>query len=251
MIAICAALYAVIGRLTDLGLTFLGVAFWPAAVIPAVFAVLFGPWTGGIGAGVGIFMRDMLFHGNPLLSLSAGVTANFAGFFIIGYISHANLNWKRINKGAIIIGTVVIAAGLLLPMVLLPTESIAYFFPFEFSSVEITIIFVLAVVASLLIMTAVARYWPEWRNYTAGSVIGLGVGSTIIAVVVWAYSQVFFSPEGYFTSPIAPAFIPIIFVWTFATEIPFILLLGTPIIKACYKAYPSLKTSQKIESRKE
>lgn len=249
MIAICAAVYAVVGRLTDLGLTFLGVAFWPAAVIPAIFAVLFGPWTGGIGAGIGIFIRDMLFHGDPLLSLSAGVTANFAGFFIIGYISHTNLDWKKISTSAII-GSIVIAAGLLLPTILLPAESVAYFSS-NFSSLEITLLFSLTVIASLLIMMVVARFWPEWRSYTVGSVTGLGVGSAIIAVVVWAYSQVFFSPTGYFRAPISSLLIPIIFVWTFATEIPFILLIGPPIIKACYKAYPSLRISQKAEPRKE
>jgi uncharacterized membrane protein len=249
MIAVCAALYAVIGRLTDLGLTFLGVAFWPAAVIPAIFAVLFGPWTAGTGAGIGIFIRDMLFHGDPLLSLSAGVTANFVGFFVIGYISRTNLDWKKISISAII-GGIIIAIGLLLPTILLPSESVAYF-NLKFSSLEITLLFVLTVVGSLLITMAVARFWPEWRNYGVGSVIGLGLGSTIIAIVVWAYSQVFFSPTAYFKAPISSLFIPIIFIWTFATEIPFILLLGPPIIKACYKAYPSLRTPQKTESRKE
>jgi uncharacterized membrane protein len=240
MIGVCAALYAVVGRLTDLGITVGGVAFWPAAVIPAVFAVLFGPWAGGIGAAIGIFIRDMLFHGDPLLSLSAGVTANFAGFFIIGYISRTNLNWKKIGTSATI-GSITIVAGLLLPTILLPTESAAYF-SFALSSSEIVTLFILAVIASILIMVAVAKFWPEWRNYGVGSIMGLGVGSAIIALVVWAYSQIFFSPQGYFKSPIPSTFIPIIFVWTFATEIPFILLLGPPLIKACYKAYPSLKT---------
>jgi hypothetical protein len=249
MIGVCAALYAVVGRLTDLGLTFVGVAFWPAAVIPAIFAVLFGPWTGGIGAAIGIFTRDMLFHGDPLLSLSAGVTANFVGFFVIGFISRTNLDWKKISTSAII-GGIIIAFGLLLPTILLPSESVAYFNN-QFSSLEITLLFVLTVVASSLIIIAVARFWPEWRNYGVGSVIGLGLGSTIIAFVVWAYSQVFFSPTGYFKAPISSVFIPIIFVWTFATEIPFILLLGPPIIKACYKAYPSLRASQKTKSGKE
>jgi uncharacterized membrane protein len=247
MIGICAALYAVVGRLTDLGITVGGVAFWPAAVIPAVFAVLFGPWTGGIGAAIGIFIRDMLFHGDPLLSLSAGVTANFAGFFIIGYISRTNLNWKRISTSAFI-GGVTIITGLLLPTILLPKESAAYF-SFTLSSSEIVILFILTAIASTLIMVAVSKFWPEWRNYGVGSIMGLGVGSVIIAIVVWAYSQVFFSPQGYFKSPLPSSFIPIIFVWTFATEIPFILLLGPPIIKACYKAYPSLKISQKKETK--
>jgi uncharacterized membrane protein len=247
MVGICAALYAVVGRLTDLGVTLGGVAFWPAAVIPAIFAVLFGPWTGGIGAAIGIFIRDMLFHGNPLLSLSAGVTANFAGFFIIGYISRTNLDWKKISTSAII-GSIIIAIGLLLPTTLLPTQSEAYT---QLSSFDSIILFIATVIASILIMLIVARFWPEWRNYGVGSVIGLGVGSAIIAIVVWAYSQVFYSPTGYFTAPISSLFIPIIFIWTFATEIPFILLLGPPIIKACYKAYPSLRIQQKPETRKE
>jgi len=249
IVGICAALYAVVGRLTDLGVTVGGVAFWPAAVIPAIFAVLFGPWTGGIGAAIGIFIRDMLFHGDPLLSLSAGVTANFVGFFLLGYISRTNLNWKKISISAII-GSIIIAIGLLLPTILLPAESVAYF-NFKLSSLEIILLFVLTVVASSLVMIIVARFWPEWRNYGVGSIIGLGVGSTIIAIVVWAYSQVFFSPTGYFKAPISSLYIPIIFVWTFATEIPFILLLGPPIIKACYKAYPSLRISQKTKPRKE
>ncbi|MEM3694915.1 MAG: ECF transporter S component [Candidatus Bathyarchaeia archaeon] len=245
MMGVCAALYAVIGRLTDLGITVGGVAFWPAAVIPAVFAVLFGPLTGAVGAAIGIFIRDMLFHGDALLSLSAGVTANFAGFYILGYLFRSTLDWKKTSSSAVM-GSLIIAAGLLLPTVLLPTESAAYF-SFTLSTSEIILLFVLTVIASLAIMIIIAKLWPEWKNYGVGSVTGLGVGSAIIALVVWAYSQIFFSPQGYFKNPIPSSFIPIIFVWTFATEIPFILLLGPPIIKACYKAYPSLKTAQKTE----
>ncbi len=249
MVGICAALYAVVGRLTDFGVTVGGVAFWPAAVIPAIFAVLFGPWTGGIGAAIGIFIRDMLFHGDPLLSLSAGVTANFVGFFVIGYVSRINLDWKKIGIG-VIVGSIIVIFGLLLPTILLPTESAAYF-SFKLSSLEITLLFTLTVVVSSLVIIAVAKFWPEWKNYGVGSVVGLGLGSAIIAVIVWAYSQVFFSPTGYFKAAIPSSFIPIIFVWTFATEIPFILLLGPPIIKTCTKAYPSLRISQETESRKE
>jgi len=239
MIAVCAALYAVVGRLTDLGVTVGGVAFWPAAIIPAVFAVLFGPLTGGIGAAIGIFIRDMLFHGDPWLSLSAGVTSNFIGFFLLGQISRTNLGWKKLAASAAI-GGVIVVAGLLLPTVLSPTES-TVFTGLSFS--DTFILFTLTVVVSVAIMIAVAKLWSEWRNYFVGSVIGLGVGAAIIALVVWAYSQVFYSPTGYFRAPISSTFIMIIFVWTFATEIPFILLLGPPIIKVCYRAYPSLKVS--------
>jgi uncharacterized membrane protein len=245
MIGVCAALYAVIGRLTDFGVTVGGVAFWPAAVIPAVFAVLFGPWTGGLGAAIGIFIRDMLFHGDPLLSLSAGVTSNFLAFFLTGYISRRDLDWKKVGISAII-GSIVIVVGLLLPTVWLPAESGAFT---GLSSLDSALLFFVTVVVAMLAMMAVARHWPEWRNFGVGSVVGLGIGSTIVAGAVWAYSQVFFSRTGYFKNPLPSAYAPIIFVWTFATEIPFILLLGPPIIKACRKAYPSLETSQKTQAR--
>jgi chromate transport protein ChrA len=145
-------------------------------------------------------------------------------------------------------GSITIAFGILLPTILLPTESEAYFL-FQLSTLQIVSVFVVTVVASLIVMLAVARLWPEWRNYGVGSVIGLGIGSTIIALVVWGYSQLFFSSTGYFKAAIPSAFIPIIFVWTFATEIPFVLLLGPLMIKTIQKAYPSLTIPQKTETR--
>ncbi|MEM0058153.1 MAG: ECF transporter S component [Candidatus Bathyarchaeia archaeon] len=243
MAGVCAALYALIGRLTDLGITFGGVAFWPAAVIPAVFAVLFGPWVGGTGAAIGIFIRDMLFHGDALLSLSAGVTANFAGGFLIGYFARKSPDWRKIGT-SMFIGSLTVVAGLLLPTVLLPAQSEIFT---GWPAYVSLIVFTVAVVASIIIMTVVAKRWPEWRSYTIGSIIGLGVASLIIALVVWGYSQVFWSPEGYFKAPIPPEFMPLIFVWTFATEIPFVLLLGPPIIKACRNAFPSLTSPRKSE----
>ena len=48
MIGVSAALYAIVGVLTNMGLVapVVGVVkFWPAVIIPGVFAVLFGPWS--------------------------------------------------------------------------------------------------------------------------------------------------------------------------------------------------------------
>jgi uncharacterized membrane protein len=245
MIGICAALYAVIGLLTSFGLSLGGVAFWPAVVIPSIFAVLFGPWVGGIGAAIGIFIRDMMYHGDPLLSLSAGVTSNFAMCFLLGYISRTNLNRKKLSL-SVIIGGIIIVAGLLLPTVLLPTESLLFT---GLTSSETIALFTVLVVASILAVTIMFAFKKEWKNFSVGALIGQGVGATIVAIVVWTYSNLFFSPNGYFKSPIPSSFVPLIFVWTFATEIPFVLLLGPPIIKACYKAFPSLRIPQKTEKR--
>jgi hypothetical protein len=229
--------------LTDLGITFIGVAFWPAVVIPAIFAVLYGPWVGGLGAAIGIFVRDMLFHGDPLLSLTAGVTSNFVMFFIIGYVAQKNLDWKKLTLGTAL-AVLIVAAGLLLPTLLLPAEFASFT---GLATWEIVAIFVLTVVLSLSAILIVSRRWSEWRSYGVGSVIGQGVGATIVAIGVYAYSQFFYSPTGYFKQPIQISLVPIIFVWTFVTEIPFVLLVGPPVIKACYRAFPSLKPKNKTE----
>ena len=244
VVGICAALYAVVGRLTDFGVTFIGVAFWPAAVIPAIFAVLYGPLVGGLGAAIGIFARDMLFHGDPLLSLTAGVSSNFVMFFIIGYFSRRNLDRGKFLASAALAG-IVVAAGLLLPTLILPTEFAAFT---GLSTMSIISISVLAFVFSLAVIAVISWRWSEWRSYSVGSVIGQGAGAIIVAIGVWAYSQLFFSASGYLKQPLNASLMPIIFVWTFATEIPFVLLVGPAVLKVCYKAFPLLRT-QKVEER--
>jgi uncharacterized membrane protein len=240
---ICAALYAVIGLLTSFGLNVGGVAFYPAVVIPAIFAVLFGPWVGGIGAGIGIFIRDVIYHGDPLLSLVAGVTSNFAMFFLLGYFSHRTINLQKIIFSATL-GCILIVGGLLLPTFLLPTESTIYT---GMSTSETIILFAVLLTASVLAIIAVFAFKRNWRTFTIGTIIGQSVGAVVVSITVWAYSSLFYSQNGYFTAPVPPVFIPLIAMWTIATEIPFILIICPPIIHACYKAFPSLKTSEKNE----
>jgi uncharacterized membrane protein len=237
LIGVSAAVYAVVGRLTDLGLNFLGVAFYPAVIVPAVFAVLFGPWVGGFGAAIGIFIRDMLFHGNPFLSLTAGVPPNFIVFFIIGYISFTDINTRKLIITAIL-ASIIVALGLLVPTVIAPADFAA---ATGLSTTQILALFVSTVVLSLGVILVVSKRWQEWRKYTVGSVIGMAAGAALLSTAYWGYSQLFYDPAGYVKAPLAASFIPILFVWTFITEIPFVLLVGPPIIKACYKAFPSLK----------
>jgi uncharacterized membrane protein len=238
VIAVCAALYAVVGRLTDFGVTFIGVAFWPAAVIPAIFAALYGPWVGGTSAAIGIFARDMLAHGNPLLSVMAGVPPNFIMFFIIGYVSQRRFDMKKLTIGAII-SIVVLVAGLLLPTIVLPAEFTAVT---GLPTWTIVAIFVPTVGLSLAAIAYVSKRWPEWRSYSVGSLIGQGIGAALLSVMLWLYTQLFYSTL--FPAPLQASLIPAIFLWTFATEIPFVLLAGPPVIKACYNAFPSLKRKQ-------
>ncbi len=243
--AISAAVYAAVGYLTSFGLTFGGVAFWPAAFIPAVFAILFGPWVGGTGAAIGIFIRDVAYTHDPFLSLTAGVTANFAAFFLMGYLSRTELNVKKIALG-LVIGSVTILAGLLLPTLLLPNVSTE----FTLFSAQVTfILFASLMAVSLILFAVIWKYWQEYRTFGVAAVIGMGIGATIVSIGVWAYSQIFFSSNGYFKSPIPATFVPFVFVWTFATEIPFVLLVAPPVAKACYLAFPFLRTYRKSKDK--
>jgi hypothetical protein len=232
IIALCAAVYAVVGYLTSFGLSFGGVAFWPAAFVPAIFAVLFG-----IGAAIGIFIRDVVVIGQPLLSFTVGVPANFAAFFLIGYFAHTQLDRKK-TLLSLIIGIGVILAGLLLPTVFLTSESASYT---GLSTETVVILFSVVMAVSFILFAAITKYWKEFRSFGVGSITGMAVGALIVAFGVWAYSQLLFGPNGYFTAPLSASIASLVFVWTFVTEIPFVLLVSPPVVKACQGAFPFLR----------
>ena len=232
MIGICAALYTIVGYLTNLGIVspVVGVVrFWPAVIVPAVFAALFGPWVGGIGAAIGIFFADMIHpgHGIALLSLTVGVPSNFLGFFIIGYISSKNVEWKHVAAGLGVCGVIALMSVYLL------NEAVI--------SLDIGLLFLGVFIGCYILAVIVGHLLPEWRSYQFGSVIGLAVGSAWIGFGLWAYSQVLPLPLSLGWERNAPFYASFLWlVWTFATEIPFLVTLGPPIIKACRRAFPSL-----------
>lgn len=233
VIGISAALYAVFGILTA-NFSFLGVGFLPAVVIPAVFAALYGPWVGGLGAAIGIFVRDMAVHGNAALSLVAGVPANFIVFFLIGYIALRQISLKKTLAGLIIA-----AVALLVPTLVLLPDFVAFT---GLSSEAFLLTFVFTIVLSIVIIAVVAVRYKEWRSYAIGAVVGQILGAALLSVTVVLVSPYFLS---YFTAPLAATITLPLFVWTFATEVPFVLLLGPPIIKAAHRAFPSLRRQER------
>ena len=237
MIGVSAALYAIVGVLTNMGIVspVVGVVkFWPAVIVPAIFAVLFGPWVGGIGAAIGIFVSDMVQpgHGIVLLSLTAGSTSNFAMFFLIGWISKRNINWRNIVI-ALIAGSALL------------TGMMVYLFLINQLTLDIVAMFLGVLFASVAIVIGFGLWKPEWKSYALASVIGLLLGSAIIGFVLFGYSYFFPLPMTGLERnvPVYASFLWM--VWTFATEIPFLVIIVTPVVKICYKAFPSLAPKPK------
>ncbi|MBT8172317.1 hypothetical protein KJN74_05555 [Candidatus Bathyarchaeota archaeon] len=237
MIGVSAALYAILGILTNLGIVapFVGVVkFWPAVFVPGIFAVLFGPWVGGLGAAIGIFVSDMVQpgHGIALLSISVGCTSNFVAFYLVGMISQKKLEWRSI-------------LALLTMISLVLSGMTSYLFMINQLSFDIMAIFLGVILVSDLIVIGFGLWKPEWKNYGLASVVGLLVGSSIIGFGLWAYSQVLGLPltiiEG--TAPFYAIFLWL--VWTFATEIPFLVFIVPIVVKICYQAIPFLKQQKK------
>ena len=235
--ALNGALYAGVGLLTYLGIfaPLVGVVrFWGlAVVVPAVFGALFGPFVGGVGASIGIFISDMVVHGNALLSLSVGVPANYVMFHLIGWMSAKEVSSRLINA-LLGFGSILVVLAF----------AVRWYVGGEVDILT-TSIFVVFCGVSLLLLVAVNRFWPRWRSYVIGSIVGNASGSAIVGVGVWAFSQFFVLPSNQGQQlPLSAA--AIWFVWTFSNQMPFLLVFGPPILKACHKAFPSLvKRSQR------
>ncbi len=236
--ALNAALYAALGALwTLLPLTVFGVRFWPQVFVPGAFAVLFGPWVGGIGAAVGVFIADVVYgHHDALLSLLVGVPSNFACFGILGYLTRKNVKGNA--------RLVMIAGGIVIPIAI-----VAYAL-YALSGSTITTLATLgAVVVALVAVPFLAR--SSWANVEAASSIGLGVGSILIGIGIVAYSSVFVMPQilGLGSGPLPLVFAIGATLWTYMSEIPFLLAFTPPIVKAVEAAFPSLRILRTPKSK--
>jgi len=93
----CAVLYAIGAYSTAYIPSPWGIGqFRPAVVIPAFFAVIFGPMPAAIGAAIGTLIADSVKHGYLYPgSYLAAVPGNFIGFFLFGYIVKKKFTWGR------------------------------------------------------------------------------------------------------------------------------------------------------------
>jgi len=112
--ALCAALYAVCSFATAYIQSPWGMGqFRPAVIVPAFFAIVFGPWVGGIGAAVGTLICDSIKHGTLYMgSLIAAVPGNFVGFYLLGYVAKKRFTWSRFilaSNITLIVGNFIVA----------------------------------------------------------------------------------------------------------------------------------------------
>ncbi|HYV99843.1 MAG TPA: hypothetical protein VE862_00170 [Candidatus Acidoferrum sp.] len=233
--AINAALYAGLGALwVFFPITVFGVRLWPQVFVPAVFAVLFGPWTGGVGAAIGIFIGDVLYgHHDAVLSLLVGVPSNFIGFFVLG-----SLMRKRQSAW---VERILLVVSLVIPI------GLAAYGVFIVAGVSSSG-FVIGLIGLLVIVTIVGMRVlnRKWANFEVAASIGLGLGSVIIGLGIVGYSSLFALPAvlGLGTKALPTTFIYATTTFTYLSEIPFLILLTPPIVSACRSAFPSLHFSQ-------
>ncbi len=131
-LAINAALYAVGSYATAYIPTPWIVQLRPAVVIPAVFAVLFGPLVGGLGAAIGTFIASIFTYGTAVLTIFSGTPANFVCFYLMGRLSKPFSMRSFIAAAALgfLAGSIIIGFGLWLLLAnfcfLIPAGTYAY-----------------------------------------------------------------------------------------------------------------------------
>jgi hypothetical protein len=234
--AVNAAVYAGLGILwVTFPVTVFGIRLWPQVFAPAAFAVLFGPWVGGVGAAIGIFLADVIYgHHDALLSFLVGVPANLVGFSLVGYI--ARRQFQKNQERALLI------ASLLVP-VLLAAMGISLLSSGGAGGLSLLLIgliaasAIVAVALPLLLLRMLA-----WTKFAIAASIGLAAGSLIIGVGIVLYSSIFALPAvlGLGSAPLPIAFVYGATAFTYLSEILFLVLITPPVIWAVRTALPSL-----------
>ncbi len=246
LISISAALYAVAIAVTSPIPTPWGVGhFRPGVVVPAFFAVVFGPIVGGVGAAIGTFLGDfaLSFFGltTPLLSLIAGVPGNFVGFYLLGWLVSKRrtlASFMLSNFVALLVGNLTAALGVM--VYLWFVVPIWAMFPMDLK-IGTVMGLTLFWVATMIVF--VAPLVPILVRYTGSTLVKMGVrgvsglywgnptslirSSTAVALVLGViYAIMMFIPGGnlLFARAIPPELLLLASTVVFATGLVFAVL---------------------------
>jgi len=159
----------------------------------------------------------------PRLSLTVGVPSNLLGFYVMGLIGNRKMSEKTIRKGTLISIMISLSPTLLYPLhrnYLGETASLLF-------------VLVSIICGALNILSPIIL--PKYRKISMSSSIGLGIGSAWIGLGIWVFSKFPILPSNETNLSFAAAIGW--FIWTYLTEIPFLLLLVPPIIKIVSNAF--------------
>jgi len=197
--------------------------------------VIFGPWVGGVGAGIGIFIADVLYgHHDALLSMLVGVPSNFLGFFVIGWLTRRDFAGTSRR--------VLVFVSLLIPVVLAGYGVYIVSGGGMLSDPELFVVVIGAIAVVSILVLGVLR--NRWAGFEVAASIGLGIGSVIIGLGLVVYSYMFALPAvlGLGKGGLPFTLTYAVTAFTYLSEIPFILLLTPPVVTASRAAFPSLRS---------
>jgi hypothetical protein len=198
VIAITAALYAVGKALTAYIPTPWGIGqFLIGLFIPAFFAVVSDTLPVAVGAGLGTFVGDVLFltplkETTPILSLVAGVPANFFAFLLFGWFVKRYSSWPAFVAATVCFVTLgnLIAAVSVVEFLALPQGLILGFTLFwntgGIPAVIIGVPILLRATRPLMGRSTILKYSPSWSANVGGRQTVLALGFSALFVLFGA-----------------------------------------------------------------
>lgn len=155
--------------------------------LPAFFAIVSDTFPAAVGAGIGTFIGDVVFlvplgATTPVLSLVAGVPANFVGILLFGWFAKRYMSWSGFVAATISFVTLgnLIAAVAVVLFLSLPSSLILGFVVFwnttSIPAVLIGVPILIRAVRPLYGRTSILTYEPQWVG-------GISSRQTTVALV--------------------------------------------------------------------
>ena len=194
-IAIVAALYAVGKALTAYIPSPWGIGeFLIGLFIPAYFAVVSDTVPVALGAGLGTFVGDVIFltplkETTPVLSLVAGVPANFVAFLLFGWFVKKYKSWPAFVAGTVCfvtLGNLIAAIGVV-EFLKLPQELILGFTLFwnvgAIPAVIVGVPILLRATQPLMGRSAILKYNASWSGNVGRRQTAVALGFSALFVL--------------------------------------------------------------------
>ncbi len=171
--------------------------------LPAFFVIVADTWPAAIGAGIGTFVGDVIFlvpigATTPVLSLVAGVPANFVGILLFGLFAKRYKSWAGFVAATVSFVTLgnLIAAVAVVLFLALPTSFVLGFVVFwnttSIPAVLLGVPILLRAVRPLYGRTSLLSYKPQWiggvSSRQSGVALAFAAGFIILGAALFAFA---------------------------------------------------------------